>query len=230
MAVLVTALFLLGAPRALAAGTFDKNTVAANTDVNVTLHASVDQLGAYDDRVVLDIPAGFRVLTCPSSDDFSCTKSTTTLTWKRTTQGAPVPLAVDDFAFRLHTIDRPGQYAFVVHQFYSDNTTANSAPKLSVTSAAARPTTTTTLAKSAAAVHTASVAPPPARAGSASVSGSTDVEPPWLTESNLAAPAPIELGRESPRRGSAPMVVAGLIAAAAAAGVFWLRRRAAPTL
>jgi uncharacterized protein YcnI len=223
VAVLAAAFLALTAPRAMATGTLDKNTATANSDVALTLNVSVDDLGAYDERVVLQVPSGFRVLACSPSGDFSCTKSATAVTWKRTAPGTPVALASDQFSFRLHTIDRAGTYAFAVHQVYSDNTTADSSPKLSVTAGAARSVSTTTVAKAVPVVRSASVAP--TRAARAAPSTS---EPAWLTDSDLAAPTAVELGRELPARNPRPMVIAGLIATAAACGVFWLRRRATP--
>src|SRR5690349_12207654 len=76
VAVLAIAVLALTASAAMAAGTFDKSSVAANSDVAVTLKVSVEQLGAYDDHVVLEIPNGFRVLACPKTNDFNCTPST----------------------------------------------------------------------------------------------------------------------------------------------------------
>jgi hypothetical protein len=228
IAVLAFALLVLAVPAAIAAGTLDKSTVVASTDVAVTLKVSVEQLGAYDDHVVLEVPNGFRVLACAKTTDFACTQSTadkpsrTLLTWKRTTPGAPVPLAEDQFPFRMHTIDKAGSYVFAVHQFYSDSTRADWAPKLTVTAAAAKPATTTTTTKKAQAVHTASAAPTrPA------VPATGTTEPLWLRDSEDASAPPMELGHESKVRQSAPMVVAGLLATVAAGGVFWLRRRAA---
>lgn len=229
VAILAAGFFVLTVPAAMAAGTFDKPSVAANSDADLTLNVSVDAVAAYDERVVLEVPAGFRVLACQKTDGFSCTQSTaqrpsrTVLTWQRSAPTAPVPLATDHFPFRVHTIDRGGTYVFAVHQAYSDNTTADSSAKLAVTASAARPTTTATRATAAPVVRSASVAP--ARQPRATTA---TTEAAWLSDTDLAAPTAVELGRESPAHGSAPMVVAGVIAAAAACGVFWLRRRAAP--
>jgi hypothetical protein len=231
--IVATAILVLSVPAAQAAGTLDKSTVAANTDTDLTLDVSVDQLGAYDDRVVLEVPTGFRVLACSKAAEFTCAQSSagqpsrTVLTWKRTTPGTPVPLAVDHFAFRVRTIDRAGAYVFAVHQFYSDNTTADSAAKLTVTASPARPAPTTTTLKKAPVVRSGSAASP---SHSAANTMPAVAEPAWLAESDTAGAPPVEIGTETSRvRQSAPMVGAGLVAAVAAVGVFSLRRRAAPT-
>lgn len=228
VAVLAIAFVALTASAAMAAGSLDKSSVAANTDVDVTLNVPIDKVPAYNERVVLEIPGGFRVLGCPNSDTFNCTQSTadkpsrTTLTWRRTTPGAPVPLDADHFPFRLHTIDKPGSYAFAVHQTYSDGTSADWAPKLAVTAAPAKAVTSTTAKASVAAVHSAAATSPRRPATVTSVT-----DPAWLSDTDYADAPPVELGRESRVKQSAPMLAAGLVAAVAAGGVFWLRRRAA---
>jgi hypothetical protein len=226
--VLALAFVALTASAATAGGSLDKSSVAANADVAVTLNVAVDKLPASNERVLLEVPGGFRVLACPNSDTFNCTQSTadkpprTVLTWRRTTPGAPVPLDADHFPFRLHTIDKPGSYVFAAHQTYSDGTSADWAAKLAVTAAPARAVTTTTVKVAAPVVRSAAAT---ATHRPAPVTPVTD--PAWLTDTDYADAPPIELGHESRVKQSAPMLAAGVVAAVAACGVFWLRRRAA---
>jgi hypothetical protein len=122
VAVLVIAFVALTASAAMAAGSFDKASVAANSDADVTLNVPIDKVPGSNERVVLDVPSAFRVLACPNSDAFNCAQSTadkptrTVLTWRRTTPGAPVPLDADHFPFRVHTGDKAGSYVFAAHQ------------------------------------------------------------------------------------------------------------------
>jgi hypothetical protein len=228
---IIAAAFCLLTPAALAAGTFEKSNAPANADVDVALNASVENLGIYNARVVLDVPSGFRVLACPETTDFRCTQSVAgrpshpVLTWTRTTPGAPVPVA-DRLPFRMHTVDRAGQYVFSVHQYFSDDTSEASAPKLTVTAPPGRATTTTTV-KSAPVVHTASARPAPAPTRRvARVSPVSEPDAPWIQDTDSADASPIEIGTERRVVQSPGMIVAGTIAAVLAGGVFWLRRRA----
>ena len=231
VAVLAAALLALTAPAALAAGAFDKNSVPANADVDVVLSASVENLGIYDDSVVLDVPGGFRIVACHDTPDFHCAQSAAgrpshpVLTWTRLTPGAPVPLAADQLPFRMHTTDRAGQYVFSVHQHFSDGTAEDSAPKLTVTAPAGARATTTTMKSAPAHSASASTKTTAARRV-ATVTPVSEPDAPWLADTDSADAPPIEIGTEHRVTQSPGMFVAGAIAAVLAGGVFWLRRRA----
>jgi hypothetical protein len=208
----------------------EQKAVPANADVTVAIAASVDKLGVYNDKLTVEVPDGFRVLSCGQVDGFKCAQAPATgpprtlVTWQRTAPGQPVPLATDHFPFRMHTIAKAGKYAFALTQTYSNGEAAHSAPMLQVNPAAAAPArTTTTVARVA--MHTAR---PPAATGRAPAPTHVAVtEPPWFGDTSGDAGSQVvvrEFGTEQ-ASSSARMVAFGVVTAIAAAGVFWFRRR-----
>lgn len=231
---------------AVAHSTLDKKSVPANTDVEVSVQAPVEEVNAYNQRLILEVPDGFVVLSCGEVQDFACTQSRaenpkrTVLTWERTEPGQPIPFMTDRFPFRMHTIDKAGKYAFEVNQFYSNGTAAHwdgppdsdrPAPVLTVTAAGTAPVTNTTAkphegspavgpGNTAASSRTTTTAP------ATSVTTAVEVQAPTTTAAGESPQATLALEKSDGNGGpSWPLV--GFLAAglAAAAVVVWRRRR-----
>jgi hypothetical protein len=230
--LLAVVLLALGGP-ASAYSTLDTKSVTANTDVTVTIEAPVEALRADNEKLIVEVPDGFHVLRCGGVDDFSCTQSTvegphrTWLTWQRTTRGKAPSVRADHFPFRMHTIEQPGKYVFVLHQFYSDGRVDDSGSTVQVTPGESRSATTTSTV--------ASTSPTPKRGVglTASVAAQRPVEDPvWVDDAYAGATdqakRDVELGTESVPKTAPRMIAIGVVTAFAAGGVFWLRRRAGP--
>lgn len=206
----------------------DEKPVAASSDVTVTVAASVDELNAYNQKLTVEAPAGFRMLSCGHVDGFTCTTGRSLVTWQRSAPGQPVPLATDNFPFRMHTIDKPGKYTFVLTQVYSDGKSERATPVLQVTAPPPSSSTTSTTVRVAA--RPAAVTTSPTAITSRRAPAHVPVtEPAWFGDnSGEAGPqmAIHEAGHDE-RRLSTSMMVVGAGFALAAGGVFWFRRRVA---
>lgn len=116
---------------ASAHSTLDKKSVPADTDVALAVNAPVEELNAYNQKIVLEIPPGFRVLRCEKTRDFDCAVTPpdaggrSLITWNRPSAGQPVPFVTDMFPFSVHTVATPGKYVFEINQFYSNGTAAH---------------------------------------------------------------------------------------------------------
>lgn len=172
------ALFLvhLGTGVATGEATLDKASVPGNTEVDLVLEVSVQELVAYNDRIVLSVPAGFSVLNCTSPTGYECGRAAATnptrtvVTWDNVTP-SPQEFGVTPtvrFPFRLRTISTAGEYKFDVDQFYSNGETsrwngakgsANPAAFLTVTSTSS-PVVTETTAPTSSGPSTDSTTPP----------------------------------------------------------------------
>lgn len=148
VALLVAA---LGTGVAGATAKLDKASVPANTDQDLVLEMSVEELVGYNQKIILTVPAGFTALSCTQPTGFKCSKSTASnptralITWENTNP-APVEFGLTPtvrFPFRIHTITATGDYPFPVDQYYSNGErtnwngargSANPAPELKVTS------------------------------------------------------------------------------------------------
>jgi LPXTG-motif cell wall-anchored protein len=225
LALALLALLVIAAPPALADATLDKNSVVANTEVDVTVSATVEELNTYTDKLTVEVPDGFRVLSCQPVEEFVCSQASldkprrTVLTWKRTSPGRPVALRADEFPFRIRASEKPGQYRFAVTQFYSSGAADHSDHQVEVTPGA-RPAVSTTVASRAAA-RPASVTPP----RPAVTIPSPAAEPEWFADSDAAATLEVELGADTGGSRAPLMVALGVVATVAAGGVFWFRRR-----
>lgn len=149
----------LGAGVAGAAGTLNKSSVPADTDVDFILNAPVEILVGYNEKVVLTVPDGFRVLSCGAINDYTCAQtaaanpSRTLVTWQKTSPGQEFVVPTQEFPFRMRTIGVAGKYKFEVEQFYSNGEvqrsngpegSPNPAPMLTVTGASTPAVTNTT--------------------------------------------------------------------------------------
>lgn len=152
-------LTVLGAGAADARGTFDKTTAPTDTDVSITVTATVEELVGYNEKVTVEVPDGFRVLSCGTVTGFTCTVTAvsspkhTLVTWENTApSGQEFLVPTSEFPFRMRTIATAGKYRFDVNQFYSNGNevhsdgpegSPNAAPFLTITGGTA-PTTPTT--------------------------------------------------------------------------------------
>jgi hypothetical protein len=228
-AALVALALLVVARPAWAQPSMDHNSAPASSDVTVTVAASVDELNAYNEKLTVEAPTGFRMLTCGRVDGFTCTTSRSGVTWQRSAPGQPVPLATDNFPFRMHTIDKPGKYTFVLTQLYSDGKSERATPVLQVTAAPPSPSTTATTAARATLRPAGVTTSPTAIAARRAPSHAPVTEPAWFGDnSGEAGPqmAIHEAGHDE-RRASTSMLIVGAGFALAAGGVFWFRRRVA---
>ena len=227
--LLALLLLALGAPSALAAASIDKGTVTAGTEVVLTVDAPVEQLGATNERLTVDMPDGFRVLSCEAPEGFKCSHGPapgakrTVVTWQRVAPGQPVAFTADQFPFRMRAIDKPGKYTFGVTQFHADGSVAEAEHLLRV-----NPHTEPALVIT----RTPSTVPAAVRIQSATPTTRPELartmvtEPEWLRESGPVPAAEIavqELDAETSR--TPLMVLLGVVVAMAALGVFWFRRR-----
>lgn len=158
--VIVFALMTVGAGVAGATATLDKQSVPGNTNVDLVLEVSVEELVGYNQKIVMAVPEGFDVLACTAPAGYTCTKAAaanptrTVVTWNNT---SPQPnefglTPTVRFPFRLRTISTSGDYKFDVEQTYSNGAStqwkgakgsANPAPILTVTGTAAPVSNTT---------------------------------------------------------------------------------------
>lgn len=156
-----TVLLLLAAVTPAGAhSTLDKQSVPADTDVELVVQAPVEEAGAYNERIVVEVPDGFTVRPCVKPPEgFRCflrpaaNPPRTLITWERTEEpDVTVPFATDELPFRTRSHSKPGLYAFKISQFYSNGAEAhwdgppgseNPAPVLEVTPDPGATTTTT---------------------------------------------------------------------------------------
>ncbi len=157
MAVL---LLLVASTPVGARGTLDKESVPADTDVELVVQASVDEPGVFNERVVVEVPDGFTVRPCVTPPEgFRCflrpaaSPPRTLVIWERTEDpDVTVPFTTDDLPFRTRSHPKPGRYKFVITQLYSNGEesrsdgppeSANPAPVLEVTPNPAATTSST---------------------------------------------------------------------------------------
>ncbi len=156
--VLLAAAF--GAGVAAAHATLDKTSVPGNTDIDITVNAPVEEVVGYNDKLVLTVPDGFRVLSCLAPAGYTCTMSNaaspprTLVTWIGMASGQELVTPTEQFPLRIRTTSSAGKYKFVVDQHYSNGNeahwngaegSANPAPVLSVDGADPPAVTNTTV-------------------------------------------------------------------------------------
>lgn len=201
----------------------------ASSEVVLTVDAPVEQLGATNEKLTVDVPDGFRVLSCEPVEGFECSHAPaagpkrTVVTWQRAAPAQPVPLTTDQFPFRMRTTDRPGKYTFTVSQFHSDGTSARAEPVLQVTPITEPPLVITrTPPPAPPAVRTQSVSETPGGAPAAI----PVLEPEWARDVDPGSRSEMAVEEMGARTARGPlMVLAGFVAAVAAGLVYWLRRR-----
>lgn len=244
-----TLLLVSLAPGAFAHSSLDKRSVPADTDVALVVSAPVEEINAYNEKVVLEVPDGFRVLSCAAPDGFKCATSAaadpprTLVTWERTEPGQRIPFTSDQLPFRVRTIATPGRYAFEVNQFYSNGAVArwdgpegsdHPAPVLEVTAKGTPAVTNTTAPQhdgppaTRETTTTTAGAPTTTDAGSATtaLNAADTTTTTRRAAAALAAGEAVDEGDGGSSAGTvAPVVVA--VAGAAAFGARALRRRRA---
>lgn len=229
------------APSALAHSSLDKKSAPADTDVALVVSAPVEEVNAYNEKVILEVPAGFRVLACDSPNGFRCATTTandpprTLITWERTEPGQRIPLTSDRLPFEVHTIDKPGKYPFEVNQFYSNGAVArwdgpensdHPAPVLEVTAKGTPAVTNTT-----APPHDGSPATRPttttARAAATTTSSSSATEPTVLDAredaTTTSSPEVLAVAEDDDGGGGPAVVFVALALTAAGAAAFGAR-------
>jgi uncharacterized protein YcnI len=218
-------LLALTAPAAFADATLDTKSAAADAEVTITVVAPGKDL-LPNDKVTVDVPAGFVVLSCGPVDGFGCRQTDasgparTVVVWQRERP----TLKTERFGFHLRTTAKPGAYPFVVNQVFADGTTAQWRPTLQVTPApvAAKGPVTTR----AAARPVSATGPAAARGASAA---DAESEPVWARERGEAPAAEIAVTQTRGTNTTPRMLIAGSVAVAAAVWVYRLRRRVAST-
>ena len=240
-----------GVSSAWAHSTLDKKSVPADTDVDITVNAPVEEVNAYNQKIILEVPDGFRVLSCGAVEGFACAQSSATgptrtlLTWERTRPGQRIPFVTDHFPFRMRTVVTPGKYRFDINQFYSNGTVAHwedpengdrPAPVLTVTAVGTPAVTNTT-----AAAHDGSPASPsttaasrPIEARATTTAAIETVEPETTTSAALptttTAALTLAVGADDDSAAGIPLVgvTVGLVAVSGlGAGILRRRRRGA---
>lgn len=219
--VLALALLGLYCPAALAEAALDTKTVTVSSDVTITVAAPAD-LGASNERVTVDVPGGFRVLSCDHVDGFQCSHAKavepnrTVVTWQSVGPVRSLALRSDRFPFRMRASDKAGAYPLAVTQFHVDGSAVRTAPVLEVRAAGVR-----------ASPAPAATAAPRAAVRTLSVTATTQPRVAALAVSPPDDPVVVASDRRSQTSSDPLMMVLGVVATLAAGGVYWLRRRVA---
>lgn len=178
------ALTILGlAPRALGHAEFDDSVAyIVDSDQTVAMRVPAEKgSGSFNSKVVIAVPAGFKVLSCETKAEWECStefqSDRSLITFTRQSGSGTDPL----YSFGLHTPMQAGEYRFVVSQTYpggsvvlwdGDAESPRPAPRLLVVPRTAPPSPAPAPTPEPAPAPAPTPAPEPTAAPSGSATGS----------------------------------------------------------
>ncbi len=133
--VLAWLILLSAQTAAMAASSLSPSTVEAGSEASLSLDVSAPPPGNANRQIELTAPDGFTVLGCSSPNGWSCTSTSTSITWTRSA-APPLDLLGESFPLRVRAPADEGEFRFAVMERRTDGSAEASSPRVVVTAPA----------------------------------------------------------------------------------------------